>query len=61
MENKICKKNSILESLTGFRRLKVKDLLRKLWFMMPWALAIYITDTKTFAILHWHSKLAKRL
>lgn len=31
------------------------------WFMMPWALAVYVTDTKTFGGLFWHSKLARGL
>lgn len=31
------------------------------WFIMPWALAIYVTETKTFGGFHWHSKLAKGL
>jgi len=31
------------------------------WFMLPWALAIYFTDTKTFGGFHWHSKLARGL
>lgn len=31
------------------------------WFVLPWALAIYVTDTKTFGRLHWHYKLARRL
>lgn len=31
------------------------------WFLLPWALAIYATDTKTFAEFHWHSKLVKDL
>lgn len=31
------------------------------WFIMPWALATYVTDAKTFGRLHWHEKLAKGL
>lgn len=28
------------------------------WFMKPWALTVYFTETKTFGGLYWHSKLA---
>lgn len=31
------------------------------WFTMPWALAIYVTEAKTFGTLHWHSKLVEKL
>ena len=30
----------------------------KWWFDMLWGLVIYVTDSKTYGILHWHSKLA---
>lgn len=29
--------------------------------MKPWALAVYVTDIKTFGKLYWHSKLAMGL
>lgn len=28
------------------------------WFDMPWGLVIYVTDSQTYGILHWHSNLA---
>ena len=33
----------------------------QLWFLLPWALSIYVTDTKTFAVFHCHYKLVKDL
>jgi len=33
------------------------DELGKWAFMKRWALVIYTTETKTFAVFHWHSEL----
>lgn len=31
----------------------------RIWFMFPWALAIYVTEQETSGVLYWDKKLAR--